>query len=550
MKKIFLTLSMLATSLLAVAAPRSQADALAIARQFMGKTAPVTGVRKAKTMAQYEAPAYYVVNMQEGFVIVSGDDAFKPVLGYSMQGNIDENTPLPDGLQYWLGFLTEEMEAAKAQGYRRKVTASGEDFAMSVYPLCTTKWNQTTPFNNLIPSWATGCVATAMAQVMKYWNYPLHGIGTHTNAYFPNYSADFGATTYDWANMKDEYGGKYDTKAQVSAVATLMLHLGIATDMQWTKDNSATSNLSAAYAFIKFFGYNKFLHVETRDHVSPEAWRNIVLEQLLNNRPICYAGYTSQDSNYGHFFVCDGYDAETGKFHFNWGWGGNYDGYFELSSLAPGGQGEAGALTGNFNYRQLILADVQPTETGEYTPRFDCDEVYPSSKDCLQKNVVITTQRMSNHALDFKGAIGLALYHADGSHYMYVPSSQAFPGNLSVGNSYPGAHDVEVDLSRVEDGSYVACLAVCHENYPTRYFPVRAFYNKPTFYNVTVAGGRVSFSEYDGELTGIKAIHDSQPTTHNSQFTFNLRGQRVKAATGKSLRKGIYVVNGKLQVVK
>lgn len=515
MKKTISTLALLAAGLLASAAPRTAEEALQVARQFVAATPALQSVKsmqmtlspsiaaRAKSregLATQTSPAYYVVNLSDdnGFVVVSGDDRFTPVLGYSTSGNISNADELPDGLAYWLASLQGEMETAIANGYEAAQTparVSVANAAMeSVEPLVTTKWGQKTPYNKLIPNFATGCVATGMAQVMKYWNYPTKGVGQHANSYHTDYTANFDATTYDWANMLDTYGSGFEEDFEVMAVATLMRDLGIATDMRWTKDNSGTPNAFGAYALTHFFGYNKYLYVESRDCLSTGAWKAIILDELHNGRPLCYAGTSEENGTEGHFFVLDGYDANTGLFHFNWGWDGRFDGYFNISALNPGGEGMAGAVTGSYNYHQQIFVNVQPETTGSYTARFNANRVAPQSSTSNGNKVTIVTYQLANSALDFVGTIGLAVYNADGTLSSYQPSEVQFPGPLTLGSNYSGAQDFTMDISDVKDGTYTVCLAVLHKDYPATPYPVSAHYGNPTYYTMKKAGTTITFA--------------------------------------------------------
>ncbi len=567
MKKHILALALGTLTLTTGAAPRSASQALDLARRF-AVGLPVfrqanspqlslsnfnsASMKRVKGQASLH-PDYYIVNVGEsnGFVVVAGDDRFKPVLGYVTEGHLAEGDLLPDGLQYWLDFLAGEMRASLAGLSQGETIPCGEEsisvlaetvsaqsenmdrqYVQSVSPLLTTKWNQTAPYNNKIPNYATGCVATGTAQVMKYWNYPQTGRGSHTNAYFSTYSADFGSTVYDWNNMKDVYGGKYDTKAEVDAVSTLMYHLGVATDMRWTKDNSGTPNMYAGYALINFFGYNRNLYAEGRDYMSLGAWKALILQQLYSGHPLCYAGMTSSTSGVGHFFVLDGYDADTGTFHFNWGWGGAYDGYFALTALSPGGEGQAGALSGSYNYYQQIFVNVQPEETDEYVAHFNADAVTPAASSCLKNSVVMQALHLSNDALGFVGTIGMAVYKTDGTLFSYVASPQTFPGNLNIGSSYSDAHDVPVDLKEIPDGTYTVCVAVQHRDHLDNPYPVRAFYGRPTYYTMTVEGDNANFAAQsdDVQLTDMAQpviLDDREPNTlyHNivSEFLVTLK---------------------------
>ena len=537
-KRNILTVALGLLALTADAAPRSAAQTLALAREFalqhagFGRSAGITlqiaeNVGLPMTRGSHGRSASQIVNVGEdqGFIIVSADDRFRPVLGYSTQGHITEGEPMPDGLRYWLSFLNDEMQAAVEAGYEDvpfdearaacsavsasdyaahvSTRAAGEaDYAQSVAPLISTKWDQTTPYNNKISNFATGCVATGMAQVMNYWKYPVHGVGSHTNAYHSSYSADFGSTTYDWANMRDTYGSKYDTKAQVDAVSTLMLHLGIATDMRWAKPEvgSGTPNMYAGHALINFFAYNKYLYAEQRDCFSLGAWKALVINQLQTGHPLCYAGMTGTAGAAGHFFVLDGYDAETGLFHFNWGWSGNCDGYYSISALEPG-VGGTGAGVGSFNYDQQMFVNVQPTEVGEYVAHFDAKEIRANNSADKNK-VVIDAVNLSHNSLNFKGTAGLAVYDGSGALLRFVASNNGLPSaGFSPGSVYTGAYGFELNLAEVSDGTYSVCLATQHESYPGKVYPIRAYYGKPTYFTMTVSGGKVNFVGQQNDYT-------------------------------------------------
>lgn len=509
MKKLFSSLALVALGLSASAAPRTAEQALAVARQFISQTpafrsvgnaqlslSPAIAAHAKSRNGATETPAYYIINIegQKGFVVVSGDDRFTPVLGYSSTDNVTAETQLPDGLQYWLSFLSAEMDAAISAGYQPQAKAPATNaYTTSIEPLITTKWNQAEPFNKKIPNYATGCVATGTAQVMNYWKYPEHGVGTHTNGYFPQYSADFANTTYDWANMKDEYGGKYDTAAQVDAVATLMYHLGVATDMRWARpdEGSGTPNMYAGYALINFFSYNKNLYAEQRDCLSLGAWKALIIEQLQTGHPLCYAGMTGGPGA-GHFFVLDGYDADTGRFHFNWGWSGAYDGYYSITALEPG-TGGIGAGTGSYNYDQQMFVNVQPTTVGEYVAHFDAKSIRPSSQATKNK-ATFYAESLSHNSINFKGVPGLAVYNADGSLKTFIPSAYNFPAGFNPGSVISGETAFEINLSSLADGTYSVCLATQHENNPDKVFPIRANYANNTYFDMTIAGTSVSFT--------------------------------------------------------
>lgn len=344
-----------------------------------------TSSSKAYSNASLLAPVnyFYVFNAgdKNGFVIVAADDNVTPVLAYSNEGEIlQDNIPTNvakwlEGYRFQLQYVIENNieagEEIKAQwdNYYNERTL-GKKETNEVAPLMKTKWNQSPYYNALCPYDATrnaravtGCVATAMAQVMKYWNYPEQGTGFHSYNHnkFGTLSANFGNTKYDWASMPNS------VTSNNNAVATLMAHCGVSVDMNYSVDVSgayvindytATEHCSE-YALEKYFGYSDKLQGVQRKDYTNSQWDNLLKGELDANRPIIYAGFGSGG---GHAFVCDGYDA-NGLFHFNWGWGGYYDGYFVSTALDPGGVGTGGG-TGGYNSDQQAIIGVQPPNGG------------------------------------------------------------------------------------------------------------------------------------------------------------------------------------------
>lgn len=537
MKRVLLSLSFILAACCMLAETRTAEQALAIAHQFVQNTPAFTryrlsdlsltpvatvGPNRVKGVeSASNSRAYYIYNVREqGFVVVSGDDRFVDILGYSESGCITNENEMPDGLQYWLSFLTAEMNAAKEAGYTPALVAGATqsiNVTKSVEPLIKTKWNQNSPYNDKLQGYMTGCVATGVAQVMRYWKYPASGKGSHQGAYSPFFSADFGTARYDWNNMLEEYGTGWESKQEVDAVATLMLHVGVATDMRWGKDQSGTPNNYAAYALHNFFSYNKNLYVESRDHMSLGAWKALLIQQLQSGHPLCYAGMSSKTGTQaGHFFVCDGYDAKSGKFHFNWGWSGLFDGYYAVTALEPG-TGGIGAGAGQFNYYQSIFVNVQPDEIGEYQAHFDAITVVPSGST-KSKIKITTTGLTNNNTYNFTGSLGLAVYQADGTLYKYIASATTLPmTGFSIGASYTGEHSYEVDASAVEGGSYTICAAVWSDR-DQKVFPLRANYTNVTYYKMNVSGAGVSFSPLSTEPNLAIASMELVGTSENTVY--------------------------------
>ncbi len=506
MRRFLFTLLAVVSVVLAYAAPRSAKQAMELAERFVAANTNFAKIRnvslalspstaaEVKANGTVVAPAYYVCNVGEGngFVVVSGDDRFKEILGYSMSGAIDGSEEMPDGLKYWLDFLAAEMEAAKtyydANGIEAlpQTRATAQPKHGDIAPLITTRWDQTAPYNDLCPMTAngravTGCVATGMAQIMNYHEYPVKGIGSNTNTYFANQTINFAETTYDWANMTDTYG-LTSTEAQKTAVATLMAHCGCATNMRYTAEVSGTPNIAAGIALVNHFGYNPNMHYAGRDQMSSGAWKALLLQELDAKRPMPYSGMTGADNAEGHFFICDGYEAATGKFHFNWGWSGRYDGYYEISALEPG-TGGTGAGTGSFNYYQSVIVGVQPEVMGEYETHFEMESFKPRAMSVPQgSNMEFKITNLSNNTINFTGKIGLAVYK-DGE--LLSTFLEAVRTDFSSGVYYPETSYFCKFNSAYTVGQYCICL-VAQRDGSDKLEVVRANYGTPTYWNAEV----------------------------------------------------------------
>lgn len=323
-----------------------------------------------------EKPILYVFNLSDqGFVLVSGDDVAYAILGYSELSQWQENNQ-PYAFRKWVEGYKNQITYAIVNGFEATAEARqswellkntpSADITRAVNPLLTTTWDQSPYYNALCPGGSvTGCVATAMAQVMKYWNHPAQGTGMHSYNH-PTYgtlSANFGATTYNWSAMPA------DVNSANNAVATLMYHCGVSVNMDYSPEVSGAwvvedddPNCSES-ALKNYFGYSSGLHGEKRDNnYTTSQWVSMIKGELDAGRPVLYAGFGSGG---GHAFVCDGYNTNN-YFHFNWGWGGYYDGYFAIDALNPGGTGTGGG-TGGYNSGHQALIGVVPASGGGST---------------------------------------------------------------------------------------------------------------------------------------------------------------------------------------
>ena len=350
-KRLILWALIAVTALTVDAAPRTlaqmkEAAAKAINVERKGKKmAP----RKASAMKTLKATAeYQIIGFEQGgFAVIAADDLVPEVLGVSTSKYSDGAN---ENFKWWLESVQATVQYAVRHGVKMNTTKPDPaKYPSQVGPLVTTKWDQDEPYNLLLPQSVyggqciTGCVATAMAQVLNYHKIPVCGIGTRT-IYYPQgdtsgaaVTADFGDHVYDWNNMLDEYSyGNYN-EDQAMAVATLMRDCGVAADMQYGGSNSIENgsgaySTDAALGLRTYFGIAEAECLERNDY-SESAWMDIVYRELSENGPVYYGGQSGWSG--GHAFVIHGYRAD-GKVYVNWGWSGSDDGYYDIALLDPG----------------------------------------------------------------------------------------------------------------------------------------------------------------------------------------------------------------------
>lgn len=443
---LFLSLLLLLGSSSAWAGPRSYQQAKQIAERLAAKLgivmdeqagAEAKGLPDVSSSAAIEAVAYYVFSNGEdkGFTIVSGDDQMPEIVGYATQGNYDA-TQLPAN---YVGYMKAYQEMAEA-------VARGEDWALqcmaeskalresgyqqkAVSPLLgDMKWNQSAPYNNMCPAYrdgkvsATGCVATAMAQVMAYHQYPKAlkaNIPAYvTNSYRLSIPGIGKGATYDWDNMLPTYVSGTYTQAQADAVAKLMYHCGAAVQMNYGPESSANVTPSR---LSTYFGYDADLMQDiSRVYFTQDQWCRIIDRELESKRPILYSGSSSSG---GHAFVCDGADG-NGYYHVNWGWGGYQDGYFDITTLNPakGGIG-SGSATDGYNRNCSMIIGIQPDNGKKDEPLVTFAPILTA----YTKNMsfALTSSTRANVNSKFSGTIKKV--------YLANVSTEDFGGFVSLG---------------------------------------------------------------------------------------------------------------------
>ncbi len=348
----------------------SPEEALNRALNQSRRVAPRAKINRSNVVAEPSLTVgneLYVFNRaDEGFLIVSADEVAAPILGFSDSGSLDPAN-LPPSLRYWLEECSAQISQASAAGVEVYSQAREADFE-PIAPLMSTLWDQTKPYNNDCPTYngfrcPTGCVATAMAQVMKYHQWPAQVAADANISYTwrtgkQTLSADFSNYEFDWANMLDSYKGSY-TDEQAEAVAKLMQACGYSVEMNYNTNASAAVYTLVGRGLSEYFKYDKGLHNEPRELYSDDEWNQLIYDNLHDCGPIVYWGGV-------HCFVCDGYQG-NGYFHFNWGWSGDGDGWFLLNALNPSTVGTGGSAAG-YNDAQGALLGIKPA-TSDNTER-------------------------------------------------------------------------------------------------------------------------------------------------------------------------------------
>ena len=348
----------------------------------------------AYTVEMEKTPVVYVFNRasEEGFYVVAGDDNCPALLGYSDSGNIDPNN-LPPAFKAWIEDYGYQIITASRNG-GKIFNAPADPSLPSIAPMVATRWNQDAPYNNMCPTQNgqrtyTGCVATAICQVMNTFKYPAKGYGRFSYTWNgQTLSIDYSKSTYDWANMLDVYSaGKYNT-TEANAVAKLMYDVGVASQMGYSTSGSGTTAVKAGRGLVTNFTYDKNLHYFMRDYYPLKEWCKMIHSEMQTGHPVYYDG---ANASAGHAFVLDGYNAADGFFHVNWGWGGSSDGYFNIVSLDPGSSQGIGGSSAGYALSQGALFGLKLPETGsKYYPLLCAGDDFCTSANTFSRSGSVT----------------------------------------------------------------------------------------------------------------------------------------------------------------
>ena len=472
MKKI-LTLILSLFALQTFAGPVSPQKALKNAQQLMTDNHRAQLVNdlklayRCKRHDNADLSYFYIYNVgnDQGFVIMSGEDNTEDVLGYCEQGKFDINH-IPDNLKWWMQYYEEAIKwTTEHQTSQKTVYNAPTDV---IEPMVKTKWNQDWPYNDRCPEsngikCPTGCVATALAQVLYYHKYPntqtkeLPGYQCRTlNKWIPGLPA----ISFNWDDMKRTYN-YYSSQESIDAVALLMQYCGQLVEMGYSPEGSGAQTDIIAQRLPQYFNFPSTIHSMSREGYSIAEWDSLLIYELNHNRPVLYTGYTSAFE--GHAFICDGYNG-NGLFHINWGWGGVADGYYRISVLDAKGNGIGGSSTSlRFSIMQSALFGIKtegedefvyPTETltANGRPSLRDGRTYkrnPASKNFT--NIGIYYEVLSqNDTWGTQHTHGLNLYDDEGNQVKNIARKGDY-----FWPQYPNEVEFNVNFgSGLEDGHY------------------------------------------------------------------------------------------------
>ena len=398
---------------------------------------------------------FYVFNVgSNGFVMVSADDFYRPIIGYSDERNFDTN--INPELNYMLneliagraGKLTGKANpdvVAEWQSVMNTGKLISRNGGREKFYLVQTRWDQNSPYNYYCPVAAggpggrayAGCVATAMSQVMKYWDHPLQGTGSNSYQWHgQTLSANFGATTYDWDNMPNQIGNN-SPQEQIQAVALLMYHCGIAVNMNYAYDGSGAYSPDVPPAIRQHFGYSNQANYKSRDSYTYAQWAQMLKESHDMGWPVYYSG---QAPDGGHAFVCDGYD-DNGFFHYNWGWSGSGDDYFDFDNI-------------EYNSSDGAIFNFVPTDVYNNTPQAPTNlNVTPAPNNELSATVTWTNPSKTLNNSNMSSIDQIVVTR--NNEIVYVESNSTPGASMSiVDNTVPRFDAFQYQVYAVYNGAH------------------------------------------------------------------------------------------------
>lgn len=587
MMRIYLAATLLLLCCMAGAEPVDFEQAKALAARAMGKSEVVEVTASAEVSSRMavspvETPAFYLFNSEDGqgFAIVSGDDAFPEILGYSDKGQLNKGGSLPEALVAYLEgysrYVADYWSGTAVPPLREGV---GVADGSAVKPLCTATWGQDYPYNSFCPRIGAnicpvGCVATAMAQIMYYHKHPVRATGSvvyntentciGSNGYLvANFDTD--EHIYQWGLMRDDASQMQGTAnaASRNAVAQLSYDCGVASQMMYAVGGSGTTEAYALAAMHNHFGYSKATgDLMNRDYVSTQAeWNALVKKELDEGRPVLYAGTDNPEGEgdaAGHAFVIDGYDAE-GKVHVNWGWDGAANGYFDITTLDMGPYA--------FALEQSMVFGIKPAVDGEQPMQSRQLVFYGTLQS--QESIALVGKTTYIELTDFYNMyagtktwnVGVGLFDKFGN-FITLVSEDGTLDELDYCYGYSMAEigcilpSALADGTALADGDYVLRAVINEAGY---YLPNgERDWILPYFYGGDAAnwlpvlkeGGAYYFGRVSTAIEGIDANGAAEASVMTRQY-FDLDGRNITTPQqGKVVIERQTLQNGKIRNVK
>lgn len=472
------------------------------------------------------APSYYIFNAADGkgFVIVSGESEMPEIIGYSMTSSADVDK-LPPALEDALGEYSAYVERVRA-GIITVPVVTSVDESEEVAPLCQTQWGQGTPYNNLVPkingeSCPSGCVATALSQIMAYHKWP--DVGEGSKWYNPGISGyknakyDFAQHTYNWDLMKNTTAENNSDAAAAAEVAQLLWDCGVAVDMGYAIGGSGAYTDLSMMAMYNYFGYK----ASTLDHVirfcfeTQEEWNELLKNELRNSRPV---QYSASSKSGGHSFVIDGFNKK-GFFHVNWGWDGEYDGYYEITSL------------NGFSENHSMICGIQPDSTRT-------DKVFRQFRPIIFGSVGVTADSVAlgstfnftlggiqNFYLTYhQWVANVALYDLNGKKIVNTCKTAKSKRTYNLGGAqYTTSQNYSCIIpDTVSEGKYELRVVFCHDGYSEYILPD---VNGGSYLNALPVYIRDGVA-YFNEASAISKAQTSVPSIVRTEY-FTLDGRRL-----------------------
>lgn len=475
--------------------------------------------------------AFYLCNLpSEGYVLVSANASMPEILGYSST-SYHSDKGLPTGL-----ISQMQRYASMSEGLSIAAPLSSQS---SVDPMLKTRWDQSDPFNRMCPRdgntrSVVGCVATAAAQVMKYYKWPeKNGTGKInyvTDSKRIKVSVDLSENSLAWDLMLDEYLPNQFDNAQANAVAKLMYVVGAASQMDYTNAESGASLIYAAQGLAKYFGYDNDMSLLYGDIIPADTWNELIVGEINQSRPVLFSGNDTDGE--GHAFVLDGYETRNGSvyYHVNWGWSGSGDGYYLLNNLTPAGGG-IGMGMGTYNESQLLLLNLHPEDGKANTLYAQSDEIQLSKTRFKSGERIMFDLFLSDlfcmHMSDFLGSLQFEFVNEKGTvlgeesmddvDILAEESVSCTLTNFQTKSLPDGIYTVRMYLKR-KDGRRIECIS-----------------NKPW--------PRISVGNVESFIDDIE-----QDSTESSAY--DLMGTKIKTASNQSLPAGFYVKDGRKVLVR